>query len=252
MSTSALGGQIRHEVAKLTTLRGTWWCLGTAVALSIPMCWLTAFAMSDEPGASVTSITRLALRTSVPALACVMVLAVGAMRSDVDCGIWRLSTLRARSRAVAWTAKALAVALLAAVAGVVLAAVATGVVATVLGQWDSVAAAAGHLVAMFACFALVMAGWSALGLAAGALLPTTGAALAVVLGMPLVVEPALGVSGGSWTQFLPFSAGFATLGNGSRFFETPPIGVAGSMAVFVATALAAVVAAGWRSTSTDL
>ncbi len=247
-----LGAQTRHELAKLLTLRGTWWSGGLAVALAAPLCWLTAHAMSGEPGASVDSVTRLALRTSIPALVCVMVLAVGSVRADVDSGVWRLSTLRVRGRSGAWTAKSVAVTSVAAGLGIVIAMVELLVVAIVLGGGDGIESLLWSGLAIGGTFALVMAGWAALGMAAGALLPTTGAALAVALGLPLVIEPALAAGGGRWADLLPFASGFATLGGGSSLFDDPWIGVGGSAVLFVSAAVAAVVAGGWRARTADL
>jgi hypothetical protein len=224
-----------------------------AVVLGIGLCWLTAHAMSGEPDATIGSVARMALRTSIPALVCVMVLAVGAVRGDVDSGVWRLSTLRTVDRSTAWAAKALAVTALAAALGVVLALADLAVVAVVLVEPDGagrMSVASGTAICL--TFALVTAGWAALGLAAGALLPTTGAALAAALGLPLVIEPALGATGDAWSDLLPFSAGFATLGGGSSLFEDPAIGVGGSAAVFVGCSLLALLVGGLRVRTADL
>lgn len=225
---------LRHEMVKLISLRSTYIAPGLGLLLSLAMCAITTWGLTESMAAiSMEELTPLVLRTAVPALIVVAVVAVTACRDDIDNGTFAYSVLRVASKRDAWLSKMVVVIGLAALYGVVVAL--ADLTLMRLMQPDLDGASVGMWLGAPVAFGAVAAGWASMGLALAAFLPTTGTAVIGVLALPLIIEPAVtSALGDSLVKdFLPFGAGLALLGGEGGTVADRQLPMAASGAVFV-------------------
>lgn len=216
---------LAYEWLRLRTLRSTWWLLG--VSLVVTALLGLAFAMlildlRSTSGEEVSSTETLILVLTRSVLTPVMAGLIGvfAIGHDIRYGTITTTLLVTPRRTVALAAKALIVSLAAVVMALANLAVAWVVSLAVLAGRMPMDLSPYHLVRAQVGFVLLVVGWSLIGLALGAVLPSQPASILALVVTPFIVEPTVRVFLGSSSlglvrevgQFLPFTAGNAMLG----------------------------------------
>jgi hypothetical protein len=198
---------LRHELMKVATLRSTWIGSAVALAVSLLLAQVTARALGAMPAGSVgspTELVQIVLRTSTPSLVAAAVLGVSSIRGEVRDGVLRMSLLRCPDRDELLRAK---VATLAVVAGTLGAGCAlAGILSVQLGAGLGAVPVSTWLLGVLA-HVLLAVGWAWVGLAAGVVIPHFAGAVAGVLAVPFILEPALGAVLGEGAAALPFRSG---------------------------------------------
>jgi ABC-2 type transport system permease protein len=245
----ALAGALRYEWVRLRTLRSTWWLLGAALAVSVVVAW--AVARDVEQGnqaldaeAVIPLLTGGAGIAPFSATAVVLgVVGALALGHEYRHGLVRTTLCAVPRRGVALLAKALVVALWAAFVAAGTCAAAYGVGAAVLGQaWTFDLVRDGAVPRALGGFAALVVLTALLGLALAGLFRNLAAALAVLIAVPLALEPVAAVllesdamSGAAEAgRYMPFTAAqqmVAVVPDGSSAFV--PLGALGGGLVFL-------------------
>lgn len=215
-----MSGALRFEWVRLRTLRSTWWLALASVAATASMAWGAASALPAGPFGEHQAVTLLTAGAPslvlVPAGVLMAVVGVFALGHEFRFGTLRATLLAVPGRWRLLLAKAAVVGLFAAVVAVCCSAVSWAVGYTIHGEqllrlpWDSqtVARAVGGYVGFVTLCALF-------GLALAGVCRGVAVAMAAILAVPLLLEPAvvqllrqpdlepLRAAG----SFLPFAAG---------------------------------------------
>ncbi len=233
------GGVVRAEWAKLTSLRSTWIVLGVVAVVTVAVAGVIG-GVADAPASTAHAVATRAFQ-GVDLFTLVLgVFGIVAITGEYTSGAIR-GTFAAvpRRRAVLW-AKALV--LVAACAPVM---VATCVAAVYAAQARSgVRVGLGDATLLRATFGAAMAplAFAVLGLAIGAMLRHTAAAITVYVAAMLVVPAALpALSLHAAMPYSPVAAGqalYAVGGGGNPFHMLGPAAAAGTLVVWLALTLA--------------
>ncbi|SDI58859.1 ABC-2 type transport system permease protein [Actinokineospora alba] len=226
------------ERIKLFTTRSPWWCLLTALAVTVGFAALTTGTKPDDfpLTLAMTQFGRMF------GLMVVMVMAALAITTE-----YRFSTIRATFQAIpnrtaALLAKTLVVALLAAVIGEIAAFGSYGIAALIQPEANLAITSAADW-RMVAGTGLVYGLSAVLAVAVGVLLRQSAGAISVLLIWPLLVEtlvPVIPRVGDDIAEWLPFTAADQFLGGPTG---NPPLSPWGSLAYFAGVCAVLLVAA---------
>lgn len=183
---------VRSEWTKLWTVRSTWWAAASTIAVHTGIVWLIAFVStqnSEDLGGTANAFV-LALGVMFSQLV-ISVLAILAVTGEYSTGMIRSTLTAAPTRTPALLAKALVVVAVSFGVGVVTTVLSWAVTFPVLGSAHRIDLSDPVNQRILAGIPLYLAAIALLAFAIGALLRHSAGALAVVLGLLLVLENVL-------------------------------------------------------------